>query len=275
MPTNKDYFDNFYKYGADQDDHEQHAPWDGITIPEDVKSVLDVGCGRGNFLRSLSDKYERFGTDLSFEALGYVAGAKVLSSIDALPFASKSFDLVTSFEVLEHIPFSSYLAAIDELQRVSKQFIAVSVPNRQALAQSLVECSQCSCRYNPDWHMRSFTKSDLESLFPSFRMVEIRECGPITEDYPKIFDGLFLFFNRKPKNNITCPQCGYCASAYTFPGNGNQHKGNGMIKVAPERKKSVSSLKGLLKRPGAWLRTEQRPYWLFALYERKEKDERH
>ena len=78
---------------------------DGWTAPP-APRVLDAGCGTGRNLRFLGERYgpDVTGVDRSAVALGCCAarGARRLvhGSVNALPFADASFDLVTSFDVV-------------------------------------------------------------------------------------------------------------------------------------------------------------------------------
>ncbi|HRR98250.1 MAG TPA: class I SAM-dependent methyltransferase, partial [Candidatus Syntrophosphaera sp.] len=72
-------------------------------IPEDVKTILDAGCGNGIITNELARDYEVTALDPSAIALQYVQCAKICASIDAIPFPDNSFDLVCSNEVLEHL----------------------------------------------------------------------------------------------------------------------------------------------------------------------------
>lgn len=137
-------------------------------IPSDVRTILDVGCGNGAFLNSLSDMYEAVGLDSSQEALKYVKTKAIHGDITALPFKSASFDLVTCLEVLEHLPSDVFEKALPELQRVSKKYIIISVPNDEDLDFSLVICPACRCWYNPNRHVRSFDSEKLNPRFAHF-----------------------------------------------------------------------------------------------------------
>jgi 2-polyprenyl-3-methyl-5-hydroxy-6-metoxy-1,4-benzoquinol methylase len=62
------------------------------------------------------------------DSLVDVAAAKrVRGSVQALPFAARSFDMVTCLEVLEHL--ADPAAAVRELARVARGAIVVSVPH--------------------------------------------------------------------------------------------------------------------------------------------------
>lgn len=70
-----------------------------------AEAVLDVGCGEGYYLSQLSDIPERWGIDISKDAVRYAAGrdksAHWLTATAArLPFADGSFDAVLSMFAL-------------------------------------------------------------------------------------------------------------------------------------------------------------------------------
>src|SRR3989442_799051 len=159
MEFSRPFFEHFYQ--AERIDPsvppEERFAGANARIPEDVHSVLDVGCGAGEFLRWLPDSYWKVGLDFSYEALIRAGSRTIQGSIGALPFASFSFDLVTCFEVLEHLPHQTFPDAVHELERVGRKYIIVSVPNEEVLAEALVWCPQCSCVFHPSWHVRSFS----------------------------------------------------------------------------------------------------------------------
>jgi SAM-dependent methyltransferase len=101
------------------------AIWlDGVLNGRRGLRALDIGCGAGMTLARLVQRVEidsvvglepsplalararRFGVDLA------------RGSLLALPFAARSFDLVTCFDVLQHLPEASEARAASELGRV-------------------------------------------------------------------------------------------------------------------------------------------------------------
>ena len=86
------------------------------------RRVLDAGCAKGRFLKTLSpETYELHGIDF---AESFVKVAKTnapnaeitLGSVTDLPYADGSFDFVYCFEVLQHVP--DLERALSELARV-------------------------------------------------------------------------------------------------------------------------------------------------------------
>lgn len=62
--------------------------------------VLDVGSADGPSVGWMRGRHERFTVDV--DPRGLVAGEGVCASALALPFATRSFDVVSAFDVLEH-----------------------------------------------------------------------------------------------------------------------------------------------------------------------------
>jgi len=92
-------------------------------IPEGAK-VLDIGCNSGEFMRLLAEKRhcDVTGVDVSAPVLEIAKkkGLKVvLCDADKLPFADKTFDVVTLMETLEH--FNDPLPYLREIKRVLKK----------------------------------------------------------------------------------------------------------------------------------------------------------
>ncbi|MCH8035734.1 MAG: class I SAM-dependent methyltransferase, partial [Proteobacteria bacterium] len=90
-------------------------------IPNEMKSVLDVGCGDGRLTNLLQGAFDRVvGLDMSETGLRYVNGETVRASAANNPFPDHSFDTVVSTETIEHLPHDVYGKAINEIKRVAK-----------------------------------------------------------------------------------------------------------------------------------------------------------
>jgi len=87
------------------------------------KDVLEVGCGTGLLLLTLSNKGKRvFGLDMSDEAIKFCESRGLkdirLGEATAMPFEDHMFDAVFCLDVLEHI--SDDKKALEEMERVLK-----------------------------------------------------------------------------------------------------------------------------------------------------------
>ena len=86
--------------------------------------ILDAGCGTGGTTVELQRYGDVVGVDLAWEALeparGRGLGELTRASVERLPFASSTFDVVTSFEVVYHLGVSNDVSALEEIRRVIK-----------------------------------------------------------------------------------------------------------------------------------------------------------
>jgi len=102
------------------------------AIDHNATSLLDVGCGRGFFLRRLQEHFEGIrltGCDFSERKQDVGRAAYVSCDAEALPFADRSFDVVTCFHTLEHTRRLD--VAIAELRRVCRKQLIVVVPRQK------------------------------------------------------------------------------------------------------------------------------------------------
>jgi SAM-dependent methyltransferase len=102
--------------------------------------LLDIGSGRGAFLWPLldalpwlpitaTDRLDHRVADMQRVADGGISTLTALhADVADLPFADRSFDVVTMLEVLEHIPDTA--AALRSVMRVARRFAIFSVPSQ-------------------------------------------------------------------------------------------------------------------------------------------------
>ena len=182
------------------------------SIPSDVNSILDVGCGGGVFANRAKDVIKSIvAVDRSRSALKYVEVPCVLGDISHLPFKDSSFDLVTCLEVLEHIPLANYSLALSELSRISKKYIIVTVPYKENIKSKRVECPKCLCLFHMYYHLRTFNEKNLAKLFGDTCF-----CKSIGTSGVKQINGfgfealkeLFWFANKiSIPSFVQCPLC--------------------------------------------------------------------
>lgn len=159
--------------------------------------VLDVGCGDGTLLRSLSaldlPPALRVGCDRSQAGLLRLVRppeappsraartAGVRCDTTALPFADASFDLVLCCDVLEHLPDEAAARTVTELGRVAARYVVLNVPFAEDLGWSMLTCSACGLRYHRDHHLRRYLAADLTALgrarLPGFELRALRTSG--------------------------------------------------------------------------------------------------
>jgi ubiquinone/menaquinone biosynthesis C-methylase UbiE len=102
------------------------------VIPEDIRGVLDVGCGVGMYYDLFNDrKLQYVGVDPSYAMIKRAkkrrpAGEWRVESVFNLPFANNSCDLVFCWSVLYHLPPERMREALDELWRVTGKHLLIN-----------------------------------------------------------------------------------------------------------------------------------------------------
>jgi len=183
-----------------------------LMIPSDVKAILDVGCGQGNFLMDfVKTPIRKFAVDKDYSSLLHIHNPKSLASINALPFVEKAVDIVVCMEVIEHLPHGLYELALRELSRVANKYILITVPYNQKLQEMLVQCPLCYSRFNPYLHVRSFDDAKISQLFSIFGWV-CKEIKLIRKKNVYIYPLKNIYksitFKDMPAN-MKCPICDY------------------------------------------------------------------
>jgi ubiquinone/menaquinone biosynthesis C-methylase UbiE len=187
-------------------------------MPKNMGSILDAGCGSGILVNFLSDMLGKecllHGLDRSHAALKHVKTNKSSGDLSSMEFSDKQFDLVACLEVIEHLPVPTYNKSLSELCRVANKYVMISVPNNEDVTSSFIECSSCQSKFNPDYHLRSYSKEIMEVLLNDYgyKPVKIFFVGE-----HRYYKGLTFFVNfiksiQRLKSNpfsvsIPCPVC--------------------------------------------------------------------
>ena len=158
MPDLKRNYDDWHESNATSSEHEHLQPWheNAVSLLPDLNnlSVLELGCGRGDFALWLSIAFPEAditAVDFSETAIR-VAQGRIPSTIRRSPkfrvedaqylsFGSAAFDFVVSCECLEHIPTPEKMAA--EIARVLKpggQFVITTENYSNGLLLGWLHC---------------------------------------------------------------------------------------------------------------------------------------
>jgi len=180
-------------------------------IPEQVETILDVGCGNGAITNTFTPRYRIVGGDRSWVALQHLCAQRVQLSADFLPFRARSFDVVMSHQMLEHLPDGVFQRAVAELDRVAKRYLLVSVPYKDPLLHVRACCKECGCKYNIWGHVRKFDDVEIvRRLFPTFTLQVYAFCGR-ENIYPTrlgLWIQQWIGGNWVTAPQAICPQCG-------------------------------------------------------------------
>ena len=108
-----------------------------LPYKKNVLSMLEVGPGRGPFMRSIQDKDMQYAcVDVSLSALGQLENSnRICAMVPPLPIVMNSFDIVFASNVLEHmLDFRAALIFVEEMTRVVRPggLVCHRVPNAMA-----------------------------------------------------------------------------------------------------------------------------------------------
>jgi len=142
-------------------------------IPENVKSILDAGCGGGVLMAKLAyeNKWELSGIDLSHNGVKYITDNLNLEaqqgSITKMPYEDNYFDLVICSEVIDNLSNEDIHLALKELYRVSKKYLVISTPYKEDLGYHQVKCMNCKSTFHGGRRLQSFEESFYNKVFGS------------------------------------------------------------------------------------------------------------
>ncbi|MEJ2005069.1 MAG: class I SAM-dependent methyltransferase, partial [Cyclobacteriaceae bacterium] len=152
-------------------------------IPDDVHSIIDIGCGNGLITNKLNEKYNVLGCDVNSSKLRYVKGPKLQASCDDIPREDRSFDMVFSSEMLEHLPERLYRDTLKEFSRLAESYVLITVPYNEDLHKLEVKCGSCGQIYHKNGHLRSFDETSFNDKFSGFKTVYTSLYGKPVRKY--------------------------------------------------------------------------------------------
>ncbi len=199
------------------EDHARANETVGWT-PSDAISVLDVGCGNGLLTERLQRERFAVGVDRSRYALTQFTAPRSQADVIALPFANAAFDCVVCAEVVEHLPLSVYRTALCELARVAKRYILITVPYCEDLLSGHVVCPACHCRFNANYHLRSFDERAVRMLFRDQPQIKLSRLAGLSSERTRRLARLWttLLLLRYDvlgapalAGHMQCPHCGH------------------------------------------------------------------
>lgn len=147
-------------------------------------NMLDIGTGRGVFLwpmleafpglpMTCVDQLDFRARDLQAVGAGGLSQLTALQGdVTALPFADRSFDVVTMLEVLEHVPDTR--KALAEVCRVANRALILSVPSQ--------------ADDNPE-HIHLFSQADLRAF--------LAEQGVKRLNFSYVLNHMLVFAHRE------------------------------------------------------------------------------
>lgn len=143
------YFDSAYRHYDTQNPPsklQHYLDVIGARLQVSQPRLLDVGCGRGFFLRHAHDRHtdwDLYGIDPEAEGVTDTStavpdAAVIRGRADSMPYRPESFDVITAWDVLEHLPDLDL--ALSEMVRCLRTggLLAVVVPVYDGITGALV-----------------------------------------------------------------------------------------------------------------------------------------
>jgi SAM-dependent methyltransferase len=188
-----------------------------ILADEKADRILELGCGRGGYLRNVSNRLNaRFVVGVDFSKASLL-GSEVLSPLiynieeGDLPLKDETFDLVLLLDVIEHLFDPDHV--LDEILRVLKRggYVIITTPNlaswynrlcllfgwqpfwtevstKFVIGNPLRERRASHESLMPSGHLRVFTPFALKRLLELHNFsIEIMSGYPPNEDFGLIF----------------------------------------------------------------------------------------
>jgi SAM-dependent methyltransferase len=141
-------------------------------------TLLDIGCGRGQFLHTAREHgYETYGIDVSERAIDQARrefGLEVdVRTLEDLVASGRKFDVVTLWHVLEH--FVEPLPALAQVHALLRDdgICVAEVPNLRSL-KFLLSQSKWEGGNHPRYHRTFFTASTLRATLVRSSFTRVR-----------------------------------------------------------------------------------------------------
>lgn len=149
------------------------------------KSVLDVGCARGDFLKLIKPDYQIAGIEVTkqrVEDCNKILGQDVVRLCnleEEIDLEDNCYDTVVSMEVLEHLVDPQ--ETLQHLIRISRKRVIITVPCDEKIQWLL--CVHCA-RYTPlSGHLHSFNEVKIKSLLDNctenVKIIELIRFGSL------------------------------------------------------------------------------------------------
>lgn len=199
MNNNKVFYEDFHKIRAKSTSISGVGRWEYALIKDiikylnknDIKNILEIGCGRGNKTVILADYFKNSKiTGIDFSSSGIEVANDNYKNYSNLEFVNaelndfisnkskiKQFDMTVTFEVLEHI--EDWKSLLNDIIRATNKYVLISAPTgRMREFEKNIG------------HFRNFKKGEIEEFMINngFKIVKTFYAGfpfysPLARDY--------------------------------------------------------------------------------------------
>lgn len=207
------FFEQENLWGQTPERYQSEVKTDLIDIlPQDIRSILDVGCGDGFITNALSDHALVIGLDISRSALKFVTRERIQGSILDIPLKDGACDLVMANDLLEHLEPPLKVQALRELTRVSSKYVIITVPIFEDLNAGMAKCADCGKYFHINHHLVSFDPNETKKIIDREGFHCVRQIITGDQWNPQspgaVFAKKLLLIDLTNSNNSICPHCG-------------------------------------------------------------------
>ena len=167
-------------------------------IKKDAKSLLDVGCGTGEFVSFCNKKnWISKGVETDKKARNFAIknnGCNVDDSLSTAIMNNERFDVITLWHVLEHVyDLDGYLRKLKSLLKEGG-YLILGLPNHRSYDAKYF--GQSWFAYDLPIHVSHFSKSDIETIVKKYNFTSLKTK-------PLIFDAFYIGMLSSKKSNNT------------------------------------------------------------------------
>lgn len=177
-------------------------------IPNEITTVLDIGCGNGIITNMINKSYV-VGLDFAIIPLIQVKTNTIRASINKLPIKKGKFELIILTEVLEHLDNNNYSEAIEQIKMLKGRYLLITVPYKENMACGLSKCSACGNLFKPSHHYRIFDDFSIFKEFSEYNQEKIKfssKNGIIQNE--KLYKFGYKFGVYIYSDFLVCNKCG-------------------------------------------------------------------
>tara|TARA_Y100001968_G_C19454320_1_gene771348 strand:+ start:4388 stop:5266 length:879 start_codon:yes stop_codon:yes gene_type:complete len=155
-----------------------------ISNLSNEKTLLDIGCGTGEFLSYCKNKgWNTVGTEPDLQTRERIKNLTIFPGLNSKELRENSFSIVTMWHVLEHVyDLEDDLKTISSLIKKGG-YLIVAVPNHESFDAEIYKENWVA--YDVPIHLYHFRKKDIKALFSKFNF-ELSNIKPL------IFDAYYI-----------------------------------------------------------------------------------
>jgi 2-polyprenyl-3-methyl-5-hydroxy-6-metoxy-1,4-benzoquinol methylase len=171
------------------------------SFQSEQKTLLDVGCGTGAFLKTAKDKgWDVCGIEPNEKARSIAietCGDSIFDSDKLETFKPQSFDVITLWHVLEHLPnLEAQVSVFKKLLKPNGTLI-IAVPNFKSY--DAIYYKNFWAAYDVPRHLWHFSKNSISKLFN-------KENMKVVKTLPMVFDAFYVsLLSEKYKRKSMTP----------------------------------------------------------------------